>query len=80
MFNSELFASVKEQCPNPELPDNGEVVEEFSMGSTLTLHDTDVVELLTEGIFIIIIGLNDEASKFSSKQEWSVDEFEIGPD
>ena len=50
------------------------------MGSTLTLHDTDVVELLTEGIFIIIIGLNDEASKFSSKQEWSVDEFEIGPD
>jgi hypothetical protein len=50
-----MFVPVNEECPESELPGSsgGDVVE-LSMGSTLTLHDTDVVEQLTEGICIII--------------------------
>ena len=75
-----MFVPVNEECPDSELPGNVGIVVELSMGSTLTLHDTDVVEqLLTEGICIINIGLIDEVSKFNSRPEWLLDEL-VGPD
>jgi hypothetical protein len=63
-----MFVPVNEGCSDSELPGNVGIVVELSMGgSTLTLHDTDVVEQLTEGICIIIIGLIEEVSKFNSR-------------
>jgi hypothetical protein len=61
------------------LSDNGGEDAEFSIGSTLTLQDTDVVEQFIEGICIIIIGLIDDVSKQISRFECGLDDL-VGPD
>ena len=57
------FGPLKDEWPDPEPSDNGGEDAEFSIGSTWTLQDTDVVEQFIEGMCIIIIGLIDDVSK-----------------
>ena len=76
-----MFVPVNEECAeDSELPGkgSGDVVE-LSMASTLTLHDTDVVEQFASGICIIIIGFIEDVSKFNSRPEWWLVEL-VGPD
>jgi hypothetical protein len=60
---------VKDECPDSVLSDKGGDVVTLSMGSTLTLQETDVVEQFIEGMCIIIIGLIEDVSKLNSSPE-----------
>ena len=80
-----LFGPIRDEGPEDSelLSDKGGDVEELSMGSTLTRHDTDVVVVSFNGgicIVIIIMGLIDDVSKFSSRPEWLVVDELVGPD
>ena len=84
--NSELvFGPIRDAGPEDSelLSDKGGEEEVLSMGSTLTLHDTDAVVGLPIGgicIVIIIIGLIETGSILSSRPEWLVVDELVGPD
>ena len=79
-----LFGPIRDEGPEDSelLSDKGGDVEELSMGSTLTRHDTDVVVVSFNGgiCIVIIMGLIDDVSKFSSRPEWLVVDELVGPD